>query len=719
MKKSTRGKSLKVTVEKDKLKLNVVTFEADKKPIKLAFYYSPAQSSSGLKLHKLNKHHLPSEYNGQNKENPHPLYTTFSDHKNAPVRITIDPSETNPLFMKAFYLQMVLNYFRTEHSKLVINHDFINRPEIWLPVHDEDQPGHSMKRFHRHGLCMHVGYYTADRPELLVSYRGRTDVLGKNLSNYQDDLDEVNRVVNQIPEAVKYSTVIETDGHNLQDYYPVVNRHFREKYGLPNHYIRVKNKFKQASIKVSSFYQNYIDNDAFKEITGLKAAGFFTPDKTDINRVAISNHQMIFGGGKTEEDAFQGLKKYGPWRSASVKKPRILLISPAGKQHQAYQKLIKPFLEGTGPYPGASRMAGLPLKVLKTPILYTNYKNPFPEIQKQLLRYPFQQGEAVLAFFFSTISKHEPNLQIKKNFYRVKEELMKNGIPSQGINLKKFERAAHSDISWWHQHLCSAVLAKLGGIPWKAGSDQAKDLIIGVGAFKPGWSPHRYVGSSFCFDNSGLFRGYDFFDHSNTKLLAGSIKKALQQYVREHGDAERVVIHYFKDMSYEDAQPIWKAIHDLKRDIPIYLVSINKTRDHDEVVTYKKTDGRMPLSGTYIHLSHNRYLLFNNIQMSEDITPKKYPFPIKLQIRELWDDDKREQMNALSIEERREQSRIADNVVHELMSQIIRFSRMYWKSLNPQPLPVTIVYPALLAEQVPYFDRPRIPAPFKHLPFFL
>lgn len=41
-----------------------------------------------------------------------------------------------------------------------------------------------------------------------------------------------------------------------------------------------------------------------------------------------------------------------------------------------------------------------------------------------------------------------------------------------------------------------------------------------------------------------------------------------------------------------------------------------------------------------------------------------------------------------------------------LIDQVYQFSRMYWKSVAQQKMPVTILYPQMVAEIFPYFKTP-------------
>ena len=45
----------------------------------------------------------------------------------------------------------------------------------------------------------------------------------------------------------------------------------------------------------------------------------------------------------------------------------------------------------------------------------------------------------------------------------------------------------------------------------------------------------------------------------------------------------------------------------------------------------------------------------------------------------------------------------------KVIDQVYQFSRMYWKSVRQQNLPVTIKYPEMVAQIAPHFDGDDIP----------
>ncbi len=48
-------------------------------------------------------------------------------------------------------------------------------------------------------------------------------------------------------------------------------------------------------------------------------------------------------------------------------------------------------------------------------------------------------------------------------------------------------------------------------------------------------------------------------------------------------------------------------------------------------------------------------------------------------------------------------------LIEKLIDQVYQFSRMYWKSVSQQNIPVTIAYPEMVAKIFSHFKQPYIP----------
>jgi hypothetical protein len=88
-----------------------------------------------------------------------------------------------------------------------------------------------------------------------------------------------------------------------------------------------------------------------------------------------------------------------------------------------------------------------------------------------------------------------------------------------------------------------------------------------------------------------------------------------------------------------------------------------------------------------------KYLLFNNSRHNPELpNPRINHFPVKLS---LFCTDEAYFANRQN--------------VNEVIDQVYQFSRMYWKSVRQQNLPVTIKYPEMVAQIFPFFEGDKIP----------
>lgn len=205
-----------------------------------------------------------------------------------------------------------------------------------------------------------------------------------------------------------------------------------------------------------------------------------------------------------------------------------------------------------------------------------------------------------------------------------------------------------------------------------------------------------------------------------TKLLAGAIREAVESYKNEHQETERLIIHFYKRMSNKEILPIIRQLKSIDKNIPIVIISINKSESNDLVLFDKEYDHKMPYSGTYIPIGMDKYILCNNtrymptlngehseeekdaekLQLAKQL--KSFPLPVKLHLQST------------------DETIINDpEEVKKLIDQVYQFSRMYWKSVSQQNFPVTTKYPEMVAEILPHFQGGKIPEFGKNNLWFL
>lgn len=200
----------------------------------------------------------------------------------------------------------------------------------------------------------------------------------------------------------------------------------------------------------------------------------------------------------------------------------------------------------------------------------------------------------------------------------------------------------------------------------------------------------------FAEDNFALVKRYynRQIKHYFTPVQADSIKDAIIQYKNSIQNPDRLIIHYYKDMRQDEVEIIEDTLSNLNLDIPVFIVTINKTESEDIIVFDDDFAEKMPYSGRYINLVNNTFLLCNTrYEIDNPQRIESFPFPVKLKIKCPTDP-----------------TLLNQNTIKRLIDQVYQFSRIYWKSVKQQNLPVTIKYPEMVASIAPYFSNGSIPA---------
>jgi hypothetical protein len=357
-------------------------------------------------------------------------------------------------------------------------------------------------------------------------------------------------------------------------------------------------------------------------------------------------------------------------------------------------RLRKHFENGLDSFDGMQSYVGLYFHTAEGfSIVFKDKENPIPEIEQALNTRAFNPEIKYIAIYVTPYSKFEKEKQKREIYYQLKELLLKRKITSQAIDPQKM---IEQGLKWRFSlpNIAVAMLAKLDGIPWRLNTPVKNELVVGVGAFKQVDSGVQYIGSAFSFTNNGKFNRFEYFLKDEIDILAGSIGDAVKRYATVNAAPDKLVIHFYKTMSDDEMQPILEQLEDLGLDIPVFIVTINKTESKDIIAFDKNWKELMPHSGTFIGIGKDKYLLFNNTRYNGSPVSKSdgFPFPIKLKIQ-------------CSIPELTKDLK----TVNELIDQVYQFSRMYWKSIRQQNLPVTIKYPEMVAQIAPHFKGDDIP----------
>ena len=610
---------------------------------------------------------------------------------------TINLNNT-PRFAINYIRYLIYNYFYGRVPAVCYN--FVDGVEIWLKAEQQKKT----TKFHKFSLNPQHARIT-EGFELLVTYEGISTVYNTPISQLTEIQPELFSLLIVNGELAKYRKLTTEQKAQINSTYPVLSYSLAKALNVPERRELNPNKYISAHNQISAFCENYLFAAEFQSVLQIDINGFIQVPEKKIFKTSYTSNTLLFGSNKQDIAPFNGLKN-GPYQAPKVPNNNVRFFFIYHKNDTAHATaLFNIFTKGltyTNRTTGEIKTSFPTLAEYIKQSFYTdkngsitfqNLDTAVQEIKQALSQKQFTDICTYVAIYVSPIKKDDTDSPHHNIYYQIKEALLEKKITSQVIYKER-----HNDeyFSYHLPNIAIAILAKLGGIPWQLQNTGKNDLIVGVGAFKSLKIGKRYVGSAFRFNKEGIFQNFDCYRDNNLEKLVAGIRKALMHYVVEHDTAERLIIHYYKTMSRKESQPIVDMLYRLGLQIPVIIVTINKTETQDIVAFNTQTTDLMPASGTVVRVGNNQFLLYNSAKYDETFATgkgkKDYPFPIKVKITAA---DKNFHF---------------DNALFaELLDQVYKFSRMYWKSVKQQNLPITIKYPEMVAEIVPHFSDAELP----------
>ncbi|MFL1012670.1 Piwi domain-containing protein [Flavisericum labens] len=633
------------------------------------------------------------------------IFTTFTTEIPDAPSIKLNLVDGRELrIYKQFLKHQLRSYFKSKDYIVVKN--FVGDVQVWMPSKKGNTADYNL--YYKFSFKIQFAKLT-DLPELIVSYDGTSKVLTTSVKDIEDS--ELIRRCVYGQKTFNYQMDLDTE--EKQEFYnaiqfdqafPIFSLPLARALDIPiEEPVRPANKYQKYVALINNFATNYLFTEDFKAIFPFKNDAFIDVPLNRINHIDPQVGLLEFGKDQYGNKKTHLVPKLAMNNLNPYKRPNNQNIKFFFVYHTSHKEAIKTFYNNlkTGVtadkkyFKGIEAYVNIKASTSKEHFIeFANENNPIPEITEQLENLSFDHDNVrYAAFYLSPFDKFTPNPEDRDIYIQIKELFLNEGIVTQVVDYEKMVVNIENQYNFQFslQNMALAIHAKLGGAPWKLAVTDKKELVIGVGAFTNQGENRRYIASAFSFQNNGLFRKFEYFDQSETDLLAGSICKAIRDFTSV-AEADKVVIHFYKEMSYEELKPIIRGMHTLGLKIPLYILNINKTEAED-IIAYDLNWGEklMPVSGTYIRISENQFLLFNNARYPSDrfySDTDGYPFPIKIKVSSP-DEDAFEDAD----------------VVLELLTQVYQFSRLYWKSLRQQNVPITIKYPEMVAQIAPRFNN--------------
>lgn len=678
----------------EKLFFNILTFDYPKQAID--FYFSLDDNGSASRLHKtLFPKNISSIFpNITNNPDADFIYTTFIGETKGFTKLSIDFKTENQDLLKRFYNGQ-LNYYFSKIKEQVVRTGFIRETQVWLPVANASKSDFSTYD----KFTVKVQFHNvSDYPELLVSYDGQSKVFRRSIANLIKKYDASNfNWVLYGNKLWKYKSLLEKEDINYEKVFPVLGKQLKKAIGYPTEAPPRDNRYKTYLSKINAFATKFFNDAKFLERIPLHSLDFYKVPASKLNTTTKDSNLLTFGkrDNATGIDyvPYNGIKSYGPFKKSPYPNVQLFFIFHSSNLEVA-KKLNQYLSNGLGFFKGLTNFSQILFHTKEGfSIPFSDIENPIAEIETKLSNRNFDDDVKYIAIYITPFSKFESDLQKREIYYKVKEQLLKRKITSQCIDTDKVIQGGNNYV-FSLANIAVAILAKLDGVPWRLNTPIKNELIVGIGAFKQVDTDTQYIGSAFSFNNTGGFNRFEYFLRSEIQVLAGSIANAVREFTTLNNQPDRLIIHFYKTMSDKELEPILTALNQMGLSIPVFIITINKTESEDIVLFDGNWSNLMPISGTFVNIGNNKFLLCNNTRYnSNDFKESEgFPFPIKLKID---CSDKNQLQEPLTIK--------------GLIDQVYQFSRIYWKSVKQQNLPITIKYPEMVAQIAPHFDGDDIP----------
>ncbi len=673
------------------IQLNIIPFTPVVDRLTFAFYGEKHKGFAPIKWDKLFDT-FPEGREPRHKN----YYSDFQPSREGAIEKEIVFTEAIG-FSIHYFRYLVLNYFKSIEGAIVFP-NFTEDVEVWI---EDSNIRHELYRQYNK-FTIKVQYrQVSEGYELVLAYDGTSKVLKQSISDISDFDTEKYKLVNCNGTIYRYGKMPDDLKQNQETLFPVLSNPLKKEFNVEPDEIKIENRYPNYLDHLQSFYRIYLNTPAFKKTIGISKNGFFTVADNRVYQTSENSNELQFLEGRHINPGL-GMILKKPLKAFTKNHVKLFFIYHHDDGEFIKDTLFEYITKGWHKEVGGvmkhsknlQKFINQPLSIDPTKrIVFENTNTLFEEVSAQLKNFVGTPNTTYVAIYISPISKTDKEHPQHSAYYKIKEQLLHKGISSQVIYKDHLDK---EEFYYFLPNIYVALLAKIGGIPWRLARAKEEEIIIGIGAFKPQGAAHRFLGSAFCFSNEGTFEGFDCFRDDEPSMLAGSIRDAVARFIEKNKEAKRVIIHFYKEISNKyELQPILVMLKGLgEGDIPVIVVTINKTDSKELLGFDMKSSGKMPMSGTYVKVGYNKFLLFNNTRydIKAALKPRDFHFPIKVSIRAT------------------RQELVEDPAaIAELIDQVYQFSRMYWKSISQQNLPVTTKYSEMVAEIFPHFEHDSLP----------
>lgn len=590
-------------------------------------------------------------------------------------------------FVKKVFTHLLYKHFKSQG--FVIGASFVGDVRVWIRV--ASQPtGKPYIVYDKFSLKVDLDTFGKGYG-VFLSYDGKSSVTSTPVKELKmTDTGCIGKVIcsNEV-----YSRKHEDFPKHTDDCLVVFNRHVEKALNVTIDKTRPLNKYREYHDKIKEFYNAYLSGKSICGCFEILTTGFLpVPEDGVISSVNEESNLLQFKDNVRNVSVYDGLKRAGgPYFVPDLSAVRFIFMFMENDRDVS-NKLFSFLNKGYKNFPGLEKYVSVPFTLdLTKSLRIKNEETIVDEVESWLNETNFESDKKYFVIYISPISKNEDDSLRHSIYFKIKELLLEKEISSQVVFK---DHLGEENFNYYLPNIAVAILAKLGGVPWRLPYPLKEDLVIGIGVHRDLESDSAFIGNAICFRNDGQFEGFKVFPSNDIIELSTSLKKSICDFRQVAGGCKRIVVHYYKNIGRDERVALDVAMKELELDIPYVFVTVRNTETKDYVVFDNGFEGRIPTSGTIVKLRYNEFLLCNNTRYKSNTGQKLlgYPFPIKINIfshpKELAKDFV---------------------LVRDILDQVYEFSRIYWKSVLQRSKPVTIEYSEIIAEIVSQFNSKRLP----------
>jgi hypothetical protein len=591
----------------------------------------------------------------------------------------------NILEKKYFIKPYITSKFRVyfEALEMMTIDDFVNGLQVWSKKGTKQ----TFREYEKISLRQ-ISVSNISKLELLVSFDGRSYTTLQPLSAVQSQSNFSKYVQNGF---VKRHHANEELGAT-DTVYPVLGYTLKKELNFQFDNSPTKNTYLEYYKLISAFFSSYLQGKLIDGNIQFYDDSFAQLNENEIHKTKFVSNKLRFGNEGEDSNVPSGLKRYGPYSVPDTENLRFIFIYKphhSGAAKKLHTALSLGLQEGNFS-PGLKDYMKVNFKMADQHRIVLQSNDPYEELVGKLNEYPFQHDLKYFVVYLTDHTRFESDDDNDAEYYKVKYMLLQKGILSQFIY--------HSNImsTSFRYHLPNiqvAILAKLGGIPWKLDTFSTDKLIIGFGVKRT--DNNVFLGNSLFFKEDGTFHKFESFQNNSLNSIGEALKANIEAVLQQGElNVSKLVIHYYKTLNDDEGSEIERVLKIFNLDIPYIVLTINDSRSKDYLFFDTMYDKIMPVSGTIVELKYrSEYLLSNNMRHDETqfYNIRQFPFPLKIKINR------------------------SENVLHDvfdikqLLDQVYSFSRIYWKSIGQASLPVTISYSKIVANLAAHFPDNKLP----------